>query len=824
MWPSLSIRAIFLFILFSAVPTALFSQGSLLLRQSAVPDHPFTVVGAGGSVLGLQNGQFELWQNPVKILQDFHITAHLQSYGTPLEMNSMPATIEVKPAETVITLSHAAIVVREHLLVDRTGKLRKTAALAIFEIYATRPGEIVFSFKPSMEYEWPASNFGNPSGSWHDLSSGGGYILTTDNPQLFGTVSIPGARPGAIPPYQERSRMQPLELHLLFDPKVDNGRMYPLLAAVSNLPKPVTRTDQEIFLRDVLSEQKEVPELIAANTSYYEDFFQRTLQLTTPNREFNDAFRWAEVSIDQSRIQSTEGAGLAAGWSTSDDTARPGFGWFFGRDTLWSLYAVNSYGDFALSQSAMDFLQRHQRFDGKMMHEYSQTAAMVNWNNMPYLYASADSTPLFLMQMRDYVRSSGDREYLSRCWGNVRRAYSFIQAHRENGLYSNTAGTGWVEEWPGALPHQEIYLAALDVQASEAIAELARWMHDESLAAEAETDAQREKKQIATYRQADGWYAFSRNDQHRFDATKTIFPAVAWWENQSSLPQAEAMLSSWAGSEFSVDWGVRSVSSAASIYDPISYHHGSVWPLYSGWVGVAEFRTGHTLQALERTWQALELDRIQDLGATTEVISGEFLEPLARSSSHQLWSSAMAIELVTRGMLGLETDAIGHTLVVNPHLPASWDHVEADNVRIGNDRYKMTMTRDGQYLKIIANSDHSTVLCLTQKTASEACASAPAKEHRLTVMLPAVEVDFKPELPAEGSRSSMLHFLKQEESAHSLKLSLEGMAGSTEILDVRRNLASATINVEGGDLANDKLFIHFPAGKGYMPQEVTLHW
>jgi glycogen debranching enzyme len=44
------------------------------------------------------------------------------------------------------------------------------------------------------------------------------------------------------------------------------------------------------------------------------------------------------------------------------------------------------------------------------MHEYSQTAAdpSVDWKQFPYMYAAADATPLFLMAMRDYYRSSGD--------------------------------------------------------------------------------------------------------------------------------------------------------------------------------------------------------------------------------------------------------------------------------------------------------------------------------------------------------------------------------------------------------------------------------
>src|SRR6202012_4108047 len=96
------------------------------------------------------------------------------------------------------------------------------------------------------------------------------------------------------------------------------------------------------------------------------------------------ALRWAEISIDQLRVRHGDEVGLVAGFYSSGDSARPGFGWYFGRDTLFTLYAVNSYGDFALTREALEFLLKRQRADGKMMHEYSQTAELVDWDKFPY--------------------------------------------------------------------------------------------------------------------------------------------------------------------------------------------------------------------------------------------------------------------------------------------------------------------------------------------------------------------------------------------------------------------------------------------------------
>src|SRR5262252_6005277 len=145
------------------------------------------------------------------------------------------------------------------------------------------------------------------------------------------------------------------------------------------------------------------------------------------------------------------------------------------------------YGDFALTRQVLEFLIRRQRADGKIMHEFSQTADLVDWKTTPYFYAAADSTPLFVMSMEDYVNTSGDVAFLRANWEVVKRAYAFTRAHDSDrdGIYENTEGTGWVESWPPGMPHQEIYLAALDQQSADAMSRLAGLRGDRALGAAA---------------------------------------------------------------------------------------------------------------------------------------------------------------------------------------------------------------------------------------------------------------------------------------------------------------------------------------------------
>ncbi len=190
--------------------------------------------------------------------------------------------------------------------------------------------------------------------------------------------------------------------------------------------------------------------------------------------------------------------------------------------TRRALYALRSEwfsGDFALTRDEMEFLMRRQRDDGKMMHEYSQTAGNVDWKALPYMYAAADATPLFFTAMLDYVRSSGDVDFLKRHRESVEKAWQFEITHDSDrdGIYDNAQGTGWVESWPLGMPHQEIYLALLDQQASAAMARLASLLDDKVTADSASKRADELAKKIETeyYDPTRDAYAFSRNRDGR---------------------------------------------------------------------------------------------------------------------------------------------------------------------------------------------------------------------------------------------------------------------------------------------------------------------
>jgi glycogen debranching enzyme len=828
---------------FTPVAPIAFDSSGPVLRAHTEALKPFTVAGQRGVLLGQQNGSFEAWVLPVKLLSNLTIEAEIEGYTVPIDVNQESADIEVRPDRTVITYAHIGFTVRQIMFSPGQGPAG-TGPVVLFEFDCLHPTDFTFRFTPALEYMWPERNAGHPGPEWvargpnANEQMGGYYVLHADYPDLAGAITIPGARPGIMAPYQERPQVHPVELKLHIDPARDHGKLYPLLLAVGTDKEAADARALGVTLEKL---NQSVAATYAAHADSYKKLLANSVSIDTPNKALNEAFQWAVVSIEQLRAKpvGTDETALVAGYYASGDSARPGFGWFFGRDALYTLYAVNGYGDFALTKSELEFLIKRQRADGKIMHEYSQTASQIDWLQFPYMYAAADSTPLFLLAMLDYVRSSGDTDFLKAHRDAVEKAWAFETdpAHDtdHDGIYDNSQGTGWVESWPGAMPHQEIYLALLDQQASQAYGDLQRMLGNK-----AESDAAKKRAggiaatiEKEYYDPQSGCYAFAANPagtpNSPVDRTRTVYPALAWWSGFDGQPleHADACLQQLAGHTLNTDWGLRDVSNDEKIYDGMSYHQGSVWPLFTGWAALAEYRGNQPLAGYQMLMENANLTRAQDLGAATELLSGDFFIPFGRSTSHQLWSSAMVITPTLRGLFGISIDAQTKTITVDPELPASWDHAEVRRIPIGNTTVDLLFTRNaGQLTWQIKGANTGGIKLATTELGAE-----QHGRDRIDIPEPAVAIGPPMSVPLPGARAASVRVLNQELASRFLKIHLEGPAGSSFRLPLFNFWNVKNLNVTGAELQSDKdepsstvLAGHFPEGDGWKTITITLTW
>src|SRR5580704_8085277 len=173
------------------------SSVPLKIVREADPSKPFTVVGPRGAILGRQDGSFEAWIFPWKIFANLRISAEMQDYPVPIDVNEQAAVVEVRPDHTTITFSHANFTLREVLFAPHNAP-DGAGALAFFQIEAVRPMSLTFQFTPEMKRMWPAPSDDRPSPEWVKLQKSGFYVLHLNFPEHAAALAMPESEPGIL--------------------------------------------------------------------------------------------------------------------------------------------------------------------------------------------------------------------------------------------------------------------------------------------------------------------------------------------------------------------------------------------------------------------------------------------------------------------------------------------------------------------------------------------------------------------------------------------------------------------------------------------------
>jgi hypothetical protein len=370
---------------------------------------------------------------------------------------------------------------------------------------------------------------------------------------------------------------------------------------------------------------------------------ERQFRLDSGDRELDDAVEWAKWRLSTYRVHVPGlGTSLVAGYDRSQPgefgDGRPGYAWFFGRDACWTAFACLALGQHEAAREVLEFLGRHQDITGKILHECS-TSGVVH-------YDAADSTPLYLLLAARYLAATRDSETLKREWPHVARAYEFCLSTDTDGdaLIENTnVGHGWVEFGRLGAHHVSLYLAGVWVAALSELEGAARALGEHVFAEELayRGAAARSSLELSFYDPLERLYANGRRRDGSLDRTETIMTAVPLLLGSVREERGERFFERVAGDDFTAPWGVRLVPGSDPGYRPDGYHMGSVWPLFTGWVSLAEARVGRA-EAMRRHWeQTARLYRQFALGAWPEVMHGD--EPRRIGvTADQAWSTAMA--------------------------------------------------------------------------------------------------------------------------------------------------------------------------------------
>src|ERR1700733_11454306 len=803
------------------------------------------VVGTRAGLFGDESGRMEAWVYPLKIFRELHLTFHSGNRALPAE--SLSRTLVVRPESATLLFAGDSFRVRETLFVP----VHEPGAVIRFDIETEQPLEIEAGFVADFALEWPAA-IGGTDVDWD--ANRRAFVFGEETRKFAAIVGSPTAQDAHEAYETNYSSSNENSFRLGVTPKGHETRLLVIAGSVAGIDD-ANKTYQRL--------SSSYLDLLRDSADYYRNYLAQTVSLELPDTTLQQAYDWARISTIQGLANNPYlGAGLVAGYGASGTSQRPGFAWFFGRDSLWTSFALNAEGDYATTRMALEFISKYQRADGKVPHEISQSASLVPWfKDYPYPYVSADATPLLIIAMNDYVAQSGDLAFLRDHWDNAWRAYQFLHSSYDAQGFAQNAGIGhgWVEGGPLLPVKNEFYQAGLGVEALHALSNLARLVGKDDVSKQlaAEFDHSKSALDQAFWSPETKAYAFALKQNNERANEPTVLTTVPMWFGLSDAGHADENITRLAAQDHQTDWGMRIISQQSKVYDGSGYHYGAVWPLFTGWASVAEYRYHRAFPAYSNLRSNALLGVDGALGHFTEVLSGDYYQSFATSSPHQIWSAAMVVSPILRGMFGLEADAQDRTIRFAPHVPSDWTYFAIRNVRVDGGvvgfQYRKTVDRVELETKRSGGGDcwvdfspafslRAQVIRVEMNGRSLPFEMHPnGNDQHVSVRFPVnagpntlvirVKNDFglslSNELPPLGSASRGLRVLSESWNASKTELTLEvsGRAGSGYQLDVWN--PNQIASVEGAVLTKlGKPEVQMPPGApdSYLRQKLLLHF
>lgn len=437
---------------------------------------------------------------------------------------------------------------------------------------------------------------------------------------------------------------------------------------------------------------------------------------------FNAMLQTSTEDFYALRMPESAGTAVAAGV--------PWFAALFGRDSLISSYETLIL-DPNLARGTLRVLANYQgrvsdderdEDPGKILHE-RRSGEMTATKEIAFgrSYGSVDSTPLFLIVAQEYFRWTADEQLLRGLRKALKGATNWLLEYGDldndslieycrrspKGLFNQ----GWkdsgdaIRHSGGRIAQPPIALIEVQgyaVRALEAASDLLTRLGEQELAARAAKRSDEIRKLIEDrfWLEDREYYAMALDGDKAPVRVDSSNPGHLLFAHAINAERARQTARRLLREGMFSGWGIRTLSSVESYFNPMSYHCGSVWPHDNAAIGYGMARyglyqeAGKVFQALYDTALHFRDYRLPELfcGVERQARGEPVHYPV--SCSPQAWAAGAPFLLLT-GLLGLRPSAEhGALAIVDPHLPPFLNTLRIDNLRIGASRLSLEFIRE----------------------------------------------------------------------------------------------------------------------------------
>ncbi|MDL1972912.1 MAG: amylo-alpha-1,6-glucosidase [Deltaproteobacteria bacterium] len=448
------------------------------------------------------------------------------------------------------------------------------------------------------------------------------------------------------------------------------------------------------------------------------DIKRKTCEITTSNDQFN---AWLDRSYNDIFMMLTE-----TPFGLYPYAGIPWFNTIFGRDgiitaleCLWiNPDIARGVLNYLAATQAKEVIPEQDAEPGKIVHEIRK-GEMASTGEIPFsqYYGSIDATPLFIILAGAYYERVGDRDFIEHLWPHIELALRWIDNYgdldKDGFVEYTSSGNGLINKgWKDS--HDSIFhadgsrakgpIALVEVQgytyeAKIKAANLAHALGMEEMAKRLLKDAQnlRERFEKRFWCEEIGTYALALDGEKRPCRVRTsnaghcLFSGIA---NKSHASRLIQTLLEW---HFFSGWGIRTVSSLEPVYNPISYHNGSVWPHDNAIIAYGFSRYGFKEEILKIMEGLFEASTFFPFHRLPELFCGFSLRPNEGPTYYpvacnpQAWSAASVFFLLQAclGMAFKRKRLCFH----HPILPPFLEEIYLKNLRMGDSSMDIYLKR-----------------------------------------------------------------------------------------------------------------------------------
>jgi glycogen debranching enzyme len=410
----------------------------------------------------------------------------------------------------------------------------------------------------------------------------------------------------------------------------------------------------------------------------------------------------------------------------------PWFATMFGRDSIIAAYQSLPLNP-QLAAETLRVLARYQGQEvndwrdeepGKILHEFRE-GEMTRAGEMPFgpYYGSIDATPLWLVLLSETFNWTADEQLVKDMLPHAYRALEWIDRYGDldgDGFveYSRRSSRGlvnqgWKDSWD-AIMHRDGEVAKPPIalcevqgyvyEAKYRMASLMRSFGDVRTAEKLKRDAADMAKRFekAFWIPARNFYALALDGNKRQCQVISSNPGHLLFTRMLPQDRARCVTQKFMRPEMFTGWGWRTMSQEERVFNPLSYHRGSVWPhdnsIVAHGMALYEFRepANKLFSALFQAALNFRDYRLPELFCGIERREHDKPVQYPVSCSPQAWASG-AIFLFLSSVLGIRPSAHRKELnIVNPTLPEFLDNLSIRNMRIGNSRVGLDFARRGE--------------------------------------------------------------------------------------------------------------------------------